>query len=200
MLSRELRAQAAESEDEGVRALADLEGRLPNTAAETSDVALGLAYVDGGSNFGVSVNRYDSLYGVPVRYSLEPGAEAEAPRIDVRQNRADARAEIDAGSGFVDSVRFRGGYSDYRHDELEQTGEIGTTFLTRGVEGGLRSSRSAAAGAAASGFNISAPPDVIGEEKVPARERTSNSESSLSELREGAAPGPRPAIATSGRR
>jgi iron complex outermembrane receptor protein len=175
VLSRELRAQAAASDDADVRALAELRDRLPNTAAETSDLALGLAYVDGDSNFGISVNRYDSLYGVPVRFSLEPGAEAEAPRIDVRQNRADARAEIDTGSGFVDSVRFRAGYSDYRHDELEETGEIGTTFLTKGVEGRLEVVQSKRGGWGG-GFGVQyfrRHLEVIGEEKFLPENRTS---------------------------
>lgn len=175
VLSRELRAQAAASDDPEVRALAELRGRLPNTAAETSDVALGVAYVDGDTNFGISVNRYDSLYGVPVRFSLEPGVEAEAPRIDVRQNRADARAEIDAGAGFVDSVRFRAGYSDYRHDELEETGEIGTTFLTKGVEGRLEIVQSDRGGWGG-GFGMQyfrRHLDVIGEEKFLPENRTS---------------------------
>ena len=175
VLSRELRAEAAASDDPEVRALAQLKGRLPNTAAETSDVALGLAYVDGDSNFGFSVNRYDSLYGVPIRYSPDPGAEAEAPRIDVRQNRADVRAEIDSGSGFVDSVRFRGGYSDYRHDELEETGEIGTTFLTKGLEGRLEVVQ-AKKGGWGGGFGAQyfrRHLDVIGEEKFLPESRTS---------------------------
>jgi iron complex outermembrane receptor protein len=175
VLSRELRAQAAASGDPDVRALADLRDRLPNTAAETSDVALGLAYVDGDTNFGFSVNRYDSLYGVPLRYSLEPGAEAEAPRIDVRQNRADVRAEIDTGSGFVDSIRFRAGYSDYRHDELEETGEIGTTFLTKGMEGRLEIVQAQKDGWGG-GFGLQyfrRHLDVIGEEKFLPESRTS---------------------------
>ncbi|HET9640017.1 MAG TPA: TonB-dependent receptor [Allosphingosinicella sp.] len=175
VLSRELRAQAAASGDPAVRALADLSDRLPNTAAETSDVALGLAYVDGETNFGISVNRYDSLYGVPVRFSLDPGVEAEAPRIDIRQNRADARAEIDTGSGFVDSVRFRAGYSDYRHDELEETGDIGTTFLTKGMEGRLEVVQSKRGGWGG-GFGMQyfrRHLDVIGEEKFLPENRTS---------------------------
>ncbi|HYD39091.1 MAG TPA: TonB-dependent receptor [Allosphingosinicella sp.] len=174
VLSRELRAEAAASADPEVRALADLRDRLPNTAAETSDVALGLGYVDGGTNFGVSVNRYDSLYGVPVRYSTEPGVEAEAPRIDVRQTRADARVEI-AGGGFVETVRFRGGYSDYRHDELEESGEIGTTFLTKGMEGRLELVQ-ARKGGWGGGFGAQyfrRHLDVVGEEKFLPENRTS---------------------------
>lgn len=175
VLSRQLRAEAAASPDPAVRALAELRDRLPNTAAETSDVAMGVGHVGDGANFGVSVNRYDSLYGVPVRYSTEPGVEAEAPRIDVKQTRADARAEIDAGGGFVESVRFRGGYSDYRHDELEETGDIGTTFLTKGMEGRLELVQ-AKKGGWGGGFGAQyfrRHLDVIGDEKFLPENRTS---------------------------
>jgi len=137
VLSPALRAEAAASPDPEVQALARLKGRLPNSAARTWDVAAGGAYVDGENNVGLSVNHYDSLYGVPIRYSLDPSIDAEAPRIHIRQNRADARAEIDTGDGFLDSVRLRAGYSDYRHDELEASGAIGTTFLSKGYEARL---------------------------------------------------------------
>lgn len=137
VLSPRLRAQALASPDAGVRALAGLEGILPNTASETSDIAAGLAWIGGATNIGFSVNQYDSLYGVPVRFSLDPAVEAEAPRIDIHQRRADGRAEFGIGSGFLESIRLRGGYSNYRHNELEQGGAIGTTFLSEGAEGRL---------------------------------------------------------------
>lgn len=137
VLSRELRTQAAASADPDIQALAELRDVLPNSASETSDVAAGLAWIDGQNNVGFSVNRYDSRYAIPVRYSLDPAIEAEAPTLDLRQTRIDGRAEIDTGSGFIDLIRFRGGYSDYRHFEIEDTGEIATTFLTEGVEGRL---------------------------------------------------------------
>ena len=87
----------------------------PNSAGKTWDVAGGAAWISGDSNAGLSVSHYDSLYGVPIRFSLDPAAPAEAQRIDIAQTRIDGRAEIDTGSGFVDSVRFRGGWSHYRH-------------------------------------------------------------------------------------
>src|SRR5205085_3049136 len=134
-LAPALRAQALASADPDIRALADIRGRLPNSAAETWDVAAGAAWISGDNNVGFSVNHYDSLYGVPIRYSLDPAIEAEAPRIDIAQTRLDGRAEIDTGSGFLDAVHLRGGYSDYRHFELEETGAIGTRFDSTGYEG-----------------------------------------------------------------
>lgn len=134
-LAPALRAQALPSPDPAIRALADIRGRLPNTAAETWDVAAGAAWISGENNVGFSVNHHDSLYGVPIRYSLDPAVEAEAPHIDVAQTRVDGRAEFDTGTGFLDSVRLRAGYSDYRHFELEEDGSVGTRFDSTGYEG-----------------------------------------------------------------
>ena len=134
-LTPALRAQALASPDPDIRALAAIRGRLPNSAAETWDVAAGAAWISGENNVGFSVNHYDSLYGVPIRYSLDPAIEAEAPRIDIAQTRVDARAELDTGSGFLDSVRLRAGWSDYRHFELEEDGSVGTRFDSTGYEG-----------------------------------------------------------------
>lgn len=134
-LAPALRAQALASADPDIRALADIRGRLPNSAARTWDVAAGAAWISGGNNVGFSINHYDSIYGVPIRYSLDPAVEAEAPRLDIAQTRIDGRAEIDTGTGFLDSIQLRGGYSDYRHFELEEDGAIGTRFDSSGYEG-----------------------------------------------------------------
>jgi iron complex outermembrane recepter protein len=142
VLSRALRAQAAASPDPDIAALADLRGRIPNTDGRTWDAAAAVAWIDGENNAGFSINRYDSLYGVPIRYSLDPAVEAEGPHLDIRQTRLDARAEIDTGTDFVDSVRFRGGYSDYRHFEIEDTGDVATTFFNQGWEGRIEARQS----------------------------------------------------------
>ena len=75
-------ARRAEAE---IRELADLKGRLPNTATKTTEAALGLAYIGSGGNIGISASRLDNRYGVPIRFSLDPDVEAEAPTLDVRQ-------------------------------------------------------------------------------------------------------------------
>jgi iron complex outermembrane receptor protein len=136
LLTKELRDQAAASPVAEIRELADLKGELPNTAAKSWELAGGLAYVDGPLNVGVSVTRHDALYGVPIRFSLDPDVEAEAPTIDVKQTRYDARAEIPLG-GFFSQVRARAGYSTYRHNEIEDSGEVASTFRSKGGEGRL---------------------------------------------------------------
>jgi iron complex outermembrane receptor protein len=137
VLSRPLREQASASGDPGISALADLGGVLPNSAAKSSELAGGIAWVDKALNVGFAVSRLDNLYGVPVRYALQPGGGAEQVRLDVKQRRYDARAEIPLEGGFLDQLRLRGGVVDYRHDELEETGEIGTSFFSEGAEGRL---------------------------------------------------------------
>ncbi len=135
VLSPELRAQAAARDDAGVRSLATLRDRLPNSGNRLWEVAGGASAVVGDSHVGFSVNRLDNLFAIPVRYSLEPGGEAEAVRIDAKQTRVDLRGEIATGGSLFDRVRLRAGAADYQHAELEETGEVGTRFFSSGYEG-----------------------------------------------------------------
>jgi iron complex outermembrane receptor protein len=174
ILSRPLREQAAASADAEIRELATLRGKLPNSAARTYDYAGGVAYVGTGGNFGVSVSRYDSLYGVPVRFSLDPDAEAEEVRLDVKQTRVDARGEVDIPGGLFESARMRIGYADYRHNELEDTGEIGTTFFNEGGEARLEFVQRERGGwrGAIGGQALIRDFNVVGEEKFLPRSAT----------------------------
>lgn len=137
ILSAPLRAQAATSADPAIAALATLKGKLPNSAARTWETAAGVAYVADGGTLGVSFSHYDNLYGVPVRFSLDPAAPAEQVRIAARQDRADLRAEINVRGAFIDTIRFRSAFADYKHSEIDASGAIGTTFLNKSNESRL---------------------------------------------------------------
>jgi len=134
VLSDRLRRQALASPDADIRALADLKDTLPNTEGRIDDVAAGLAYVDGGLDIGLSYNHHDARYGVPIRYSLDPAVEPEAPTIDAHQDRGDARVNIPLAGGLFNLFEFRGGISKYRHSEIEEDGEIGSRFFSNGAE------------------------------------------------------------------
>lgn len=137
ILSAPLRAQAAASLDPDIRALATLRGKLPNSAARTWEAAGGAALILDGGTIGASFSHYDSLYGVPIRFSLDPAVEAERVRLKVRQDRADLRAELNIGGGFLDTIRFRTAFADYKHSELNAAGAVGTTFLNKSNESRL---------------------------------------------------------------
>lgn len=131
--------------------LAQLSGRVPNSAAESYTIGGGLVWIGEGASFGISAGYYDSLYGVPAR----PGAEhhheeegegaatllvaeeahgEEAVSIGMQQWRGDLRGEIETGGGLFESVRIRAGIADYEHTEFEGD-EIGTVFLSEAAEG-----------------------------------------------------------------
>jgi len=135
LLSSDLRSEAKASADPDSRALADLQGRLANSAARMWELAAGAAYVTTGGSLGLSVSRYDSLYGIPTRYSLEADHPAENVRLDVAQTRVDMRGEIKPQAGLFEAVRLRAGFADYHHDELAEDGSIGTSFYHKGWEG-----------------------------------------------------------------
>jgi iron complex outermembrane receptor protein len=133
ILSKPLREEAAASPDPSIRGLADLKGNLSNSDGRTFEAAGALAYVDGDTNVGFSVSRHRALYGVPIRYSLDPAIEAEVTHIHVMQTRYDGRAEIGLG-GLFSQLKLRGAYSDYHHDELDADGNIGSSVFSKGGE------------------------------------------------------------------
>ena len=133
ILSKPLREKAAASPDPAIRALVDLRGDLLNSDGQTFDAAGALAWIDGDTNVGFSVARHRALYGVPIRYSLDPSIEAEVTHIHVMQMRYDGRAEFGLGGPFS-QLKLRGAYSDYHHDELDADGSIGSSVFSKGGE------------------------------------------------------------------
>ena len=174
ILTPALRAQAAASADPAIADLASLRGTLPNTAAETWEVAGGIALITDGGNLGFSVAHTDNFYGVPVRYSLDPNVEAEQVRLHMKQDRADLRAEVPVNGGILESIRLRAGFADYQHQEIEESGEVGTTFYNQSIESRLelvQAKRGGWDGAIGAQF-FARDFHVVGEEKFLPRNRT----------------------------
>ncbi|HYI43211.1 MAG TPA: TonB-dependent receptor, partial [Sphingomicrobium sp.] len=136
LLSDELRREAAASTSPEVRNLAGLKGELPNTSSRSTEVTGSVGYVRGALNIGASVTRHESRYGVPIRFSLDPATETEAPTLDMRQTRGDARVEVPL-DGFLSAVRMRAGIARYRHDEIEDSGEVASSLFSKGGEARL---------------------------------------------------------------
>jgi iron complex outermembrane receptor protein len=145
---------------------AALKGRLPNSAAKTWTAGLGAAIITDRGNFGVAYSHYDNLYGVPIRFAAQPGQAQEAPRIDLKQNRIDARAEVQTGGAILKTIRARFGFASYRHFEIGGDGAIGTAFYNKGLEGRLELTQADhGAWGGASGFQyVSRDFNVFGDE------------------------------------
>lgn len=127
-------------------------GVLENSAVENSSFALGASWVGERGHFGAAFSGYDNLYGVPGGHGHEDEHEDEdedhaeedehheeeegGVRIDLRQRRTDFSGELRMPEGFLENLRFRGGFNDYEHIELEGD-EIGTVFANEQWEGRL---------------------------------------------------------------
>jgi iron complex outermembrane receptor protein len=152
----ELRAAAAgiggEVEDQSL-----IRGRIPNSDTESSEVGAGLAWIGAGGSFGLSVSHFRTDYGIPNTLFLDDdddeddddaitgtglgeirgmggGEEPEQDiRIRMRQTRVDARAMVPLGGAF-DRLNLRFGFADYRHDEIDDEGDIETSFFNKALE------------------------------------------------------------------
>ena len=100
-------------------------GKLVNSSAEGDGGALGAALTFENGYVGASFSTLNNNYGVVAE---------EAVRIDMKSDRWDIASEFTDLTGIFNRVKFRMAHTDYEHRELED-GEVGTTFLNRGVEG-----------------------------------------------------------------
>lgn len=63
----------------------------------------------------------------------EEGHAHEDITLDMRQTRVDVRGAVPLG-GVFEELKVRGGWANYRHDEIESSGEIGTSFFNKSWE------------------------------------------------------------------
>ncbi|OSZ64496.1 TonB-dependent receptor [Sphingomonas sp. IBVSS1] len=146
IFGRELRKEAAEEGGE-VAEEAQARGRVDNTSARTWDVGGGIAWIgEGGTSFGLAVSHLANRYGIPNTLEIEHHDDHaghdddhdehahEDITLDMRQTRVDLRASLPLGGPFK-QLNVRGGWADYQHDEIEDNGEIGTSFFNKSWEG-----------------------------------------------------------------
>ena len=134
VFSDNLRREAAEAGGD-VAGAAQARGRVDNTAGRTWDVGGGLGWIgQDGANLGFAVSHLENRYGIP---NGAPGGGGEEDiSLDMRQTRVDVRGAVPLTGAFKE-IRVRGGGANYRHDELEDTGEIGTSFFNKSWEARL---------------------------------------------------------------
>jgi iron complex outermembrane recepter protein len=120
---------ARRSDDQRVPRFAPPDGSPPrkrviNSAGDSRSGALGVSWADRDGHIGMAFDEYRNDYGVAVEPDIT---------IDMRRTRATLAGERRL-SGPVERVELRASRSRYQHQEIEGSGEIGTTFASRGQE------------------------------------------------------------------
>jgi iron complex outermembrane receptor protein len=100
------------------------QGRVYNSYNRTQSGALGASYIGDHEFIGTSFSDYNSRYGTVADRFVN---------IHLTQQRWDVTGEK-RDLGFIQSARVHNSFSHYKHDEIDQGGEIGTTFKNDGDE------------------------------------------------------------------
>lgn len=88
-------------------------GRQPNSAAQSDGASIGGSYFFHGGYIGAAVTQNDSLYRIP---GID-GADHQT-RIDGHQTKFTAKGEYRPDAAAIDAVRFWAGATDYHHNEI----------------------------------------------------------------------------------
>jgi iron complex outermembrane receptor protein len=113
--------------DESLRVNKD---KLKNSDFETDNYSFGASHIGDQGMAGLSYSRFDTNYGVP-------GALEGDIRIDLKQYRYDSLFELYDPFSAIESITLRSSYNNYRHYEIEEDGEIATTYKNKAFESRL---------------------------------------------------------------
>lgn len=100
-------------------------GRLESSAGASRGGNVGLGWSTDDTEFAVSVSEFQSDYGLPASAGV---------RLDLRQRRADLELTRKLDHALFSAWRWRFADNDYAHEEIEDDGQIGTTYAQRGRE------------------------------------------------------------------
>ncbi|WP_433947068.1 TonB-dependent receptor domain-containing protein [Brevundimonas diminuta] len=137
------------------------EATLDGSFNRSSTATLGLSWIGSRGHLGAAYTEQRSEYGLPGHSheyeSCHPHGSKlhcgghdhgdgdhghdhdhdhdhdHVPIVDLISKRVDVRGEIQDPFAGIERIRFRGGFTDYRHDEIDD-GEIATTFTNEGYD------------------------------------------------------------------
>lgn len=92
---------------------AGFNGRQPNSAAHSDGQAVGGSYIFNDGFLGLAITQNNALYHIP-------GIDGEDhhTRIDAQQTKLLTKGEWRAPNAAIDAIRFWGGVTDYKHNEI----------------------------------------------------------------------------------
>ena len=110
--------------------------RVSNSDYESEGFKFGAAFHPVWGIIGASINDYNIEYGIPFNPN-EVGGEGPVA-LDLKKREYRIITEMENIKSFVNSFSFKGGFQDYKHDEIElETGEIGSSFSLRSLSADL---------------------------------------------------------------
>lgn len=105
-------------------------GRQLNSFVEAEGLSGGGSYIWKDGYIGLAYSSYRSLYGIPGEEAVE-----ERPRIDLDQDKLQAKGEWRLASHGIEAMRFWFGASDYEHAEIVgDENEVGQRFTNDEIE------------------------------------------------------------------
>jgi len=112
-------------------------GRLPNSDTTERSAGAGASWIDDFGYVGVSASHMTNVYGIPTE---------EGSRISQRNNRYDIDSLFKAPVEGIETARFKAGYTDYWHAELDKNGAPNTLFNNHAVDARLELTHKPVAG------------------------------------------------------
>jgi iron complex outermembrane receptor protein len=100
-------------------------GRLARSFTRQATAGAGFSWIGARGHVGASVATLDNLYGVP---------SAEGSQIEQHQLRYDVDALLNAPLAGFETLKFKLGYTDYDHAELDLQGAPEVRFTNRALE------------------------------------------------------------------
>ncbi|MBK9682980.1 MAG: TonB-dependent receptor [Rubrivivax sp.] len=101
---------------------------IANSASRADGGALGGSFVWDAGYVGASVDTYRNDYGIVAEDDIT---------IRMRRDRIALAGELRPRGGFFSALRAQGAGTDYRHQEIEGDGSVGTTFANDGSDARL---------------------------------------------------------------
>ncbi|MES2208199.1 MAG: TonB-dependent receptor [Pseudomonadota bacterium] len=100
-------------------------GRLPHSYTHENNAGVGASYIEKWGHIGASISELNNRYGVPTK---------EGSQIDQTQRRYDIDALVKEPFAAFETFKFKLGYTDYKHSELDLSDIPETNFSNKALE------------------------------------------------------------------
>ncbi|MBL8497236.1 TonB-dependent receptor [Nitrosomonas sp. JL21] len=96
-----------------------------NSAVDSQGLSVGGSYIGERGFLGGSISLLENNYGIP---------SPELASVDQTQARYNLSGQLDQPVAGIEKIKVRTGYNDYKHKEIENSGEVATRFKNHELE------------------------------------------------------------------